>query len=245
MKYIIKSGDTLGTIAKALLGDSSRYVDILKSNNIEDPNKIFVGQILNIPKKENIEKSEDTSNSSNNFTNYIVKAGDNLSKIAREHNQDLNALIRYNNISNPNNLFIGQSIKLLDTEYKPKVRNINEVAKIEEDLNNKSNLDIINYYHSIKRTGEPYIVDDKLNNKIHIYKDGILLKSYKAIHGKNRKLDDMTVTKTDKNGKIINLAGNLSTPAGIAIIVLATGISLLTNTPICPLLLKYSNFSSM
>ena len=104
MKYIIKSGDTLGTIAKALLGDSSRYVDILKSNNIEDPNKIFVGQILNIPKKENIEKSEDTSNSSNNFTNYIVKAGDNLSKIAREHNQDLNALIRYNNISNPNNL---------------------------------------------------------------------------------------------------------------------------------------------
>ena len=127
----------------------------------------------------------------------------------------MNALIRYNNISNPNNLFIGQSIKLLDTEYKPKVRNINEVAKIEEDLNNKSNLDIINYYHSIKRTGEPYIVDDKLNNKIHIYKDGILLKSYRAIHGKNRKLDDMTVTKTDKNGKIINLAGNLSTPAGI------------------------------
>ena len=215
MKYIIKSGDTLGTIAKALLGDSSRYVDILKSNNIEDPNKIFVGQILNIPKKENIEKPEDTSNSSNNFTNYIVKAGDNLSKIAREHNQDLNTLIRYNNISNPNNLFIGQSIKLLDTEYKPKVRNINEVAKIEEDLNNKSNLDIINYYHSIKKTGEPYIVDDKLNNKIHIYKDGILLKSYRAIHGKNRKLDDMTVTKTDKNGKIINLAGNLSTPAGI------------------------------
>ena len=52
MKYIIKSGDTLGTIAKALLGDSSRYIDILKSNNIEDPNKIFVGQILNIPKKE-------------------------------------------------------------------------------------------------------------------------------------------------------------------------------------------------
>ena len=83
MKYIIKSGDTLGTIAKALLGDSSRYVDILKSNNIEDPNKIFVGQILNIPKKENIEKPEDTSNSSNNFTNYIVKAGDSLSKIAR------------------------------------------------------------------------------------------------------------------------------------------------------------------
>ena len=151
MKYIIKSGDTLGTIAKALLGDSSRYIDILKSNNIEDPNKIFVGQILNIPKKENIEKPEDTSNSSNNFTNYIVKAGDNLSKIAREHNQDLNALIRYNNISNPNNLFIGQSIKLLDTEYKPKVRNINEVAKIEEDLNNKSNLDIINYTILLKK----------------------------------------------------------------------------------------------
>ena len=32
---------------------------------------------------------------------------------------------------------------------------------------------------------------------------------------KNKHLDDMTVTYVDNKGKIKNLAGNLSTPAGV------------------------------
>lgn len=54
----------------------------------------------------------------------------------------------------------------------------------------------------------------KKNNKIGIYKNGKLIKSYQAIHGKNKESDDMTIIHTDNKGKIINLAGNLSTPAG-------------------------------
>jgi LysM repeat protein len=50
MKYTIIRGDTLGTIAAKFLGDKSRYKEILNINpQITDPNKIFPGQIINIP----------------------------------------------------------------------------------------------------------------------------------------------------------------------------------------------------
>nr|DAJ81413.1 MAG TPA: putative carnitine operon oxidoreductase [Caudoviricetes sp.] len=54
-----------------------------------------------------------------------------------------------------------------------------------------------------------------MNNRLSVYLNGNLVKSYNAIHGKNKHLDDMTVTYVDEKGNIKNLAGNLSTPAGV------------------------------
>ena len=47
--YIVKPGDMLMAIAKKFYGDESKYVLIMKANNIEDPNKIYVNQELKIP----------------------------------------------------------------------------------------------------------------------------------------------------------------------------------------------------
>ena len=47
--YIVKPGDMLMAIAKKFYGDESKYVLIMKANNIEDPNKIYVDQELKIP----------------------------------------------------------------------------------------------------------------------------------------------------------------------------------------------------
>ena len=47
--YTVKKGDTLSKIAKALLGKASRYPEIAKLNNISNPNKISIGQVLKIP----------------------------------------------------------------------------------------------------------------------------------------------------------------------------------------------------
>lgn len=44
--YIIKSGDTLSSIAKKIFGDSSKWKTIAAKNNIKNPNKIKVGQKL-------------------------------------------------------------------------------------------------------------------------------------------------------------------------------------------------------
>lgn len=49
--YEIKSGDTLGAIAKQFYGKSSQYMRIFEANRdiIDDPNKIYPGQKIRIP----------------------------------------------------------------------------------------------------------------------------------------------------------------------------------------------------
>ncbi len=49
--YKVQSGDTLGKIAKELLGDASKYMLIFEANQplLSDPNKIYVGQSLRVP----------------------------------------------------------------------------------------------------------------------------------------------------------------------------------------------------
>lgn len=44
--YVVKSGDTLWTIAKRLTGNGANYKTIAAKNNLKDPNKINVGQKL-------------------------------------------------------------------------------------------------------------------------------------------------------------------------------------------------------
>ena len=49
--YTVKSGDTLGKIAKDQLGDAGAYMTIFEANRdqLKDPDKIFPGQVLTIP----------------------------------------------------------------------------------------------------------------------------------------------------------------------------------------------------
>jgi len=48
--YTVKSGDSLSSIARDVLGNMSRWLDLMKLNPIiTDPNKIYVGQVLTLP----------------------------------------------------------------------------------------------------------------------------------------------------------------------------------------------------
>jgi nucleoid-associated protein YgaU len=49
--HTVVAGDTLSKIAKQYLGDANRYMEIFKANSttLTDPDKIKVGQKLNIP----------------------------------------------------------------------------------------------------------------------------------------------------------------------------------------------------
>lgn len=46
--YTVQKGDTLWNIAKKHLGDGSKYTALAKLNNISNPNKISVGQVLKL-----------------------------------------------------------------------------------------------------------------------------------------------------------------------------------------------------
>jgi nucleoid-associated protein YgaU len=47
--YTIRSGDNLSKIAKRFYADANKYPAIAQANGIDDPNKIQVGQQLNLP----------------------------------------------------------------------------------------------------------------------------------------------------------------------------------------------------
>jgi LysM repeat protein len=52
--YVVKRGDTLHKIAKARLGDAALYERIAEYNGIRDPNRIAVGQRLEIPSRRDL-----------------------------------------------------------------------------------------------------------------------------------------------------------------------------------------------
>jgi len=52
--YTVVSGDTLGAIAKRFYGNAGKYTSIFEANQpmLEDPNKIYPGQVLLIPEED-------------------------------------------------------------------------------------------------------------------------------------------------------------------------------------------------
>ena len=46
--YTVKQGDTLWGIAKREFNDGQKYKDLAKLNNLSNPNKIYVGQVLRL-----------------------------------------------------------------------------------------------------------------------------------------------------------------------------------------------------
>jgi len=97
--YIVKRGDTLSEIA---LRFRTTISNLVRLNNIQNPNLIFIGQRLII--------SGSSVNVSNNTVNYIVRRGDTLSEIALKFGTTISNLVRLNNIQNPNLIFIGQRL---------------------------------------------------------------------------------------------------------------------------------------
>ncbi len=92
--YSIKAGDTLSNIAKKF---GTTVDELVRINNIKNPNLIYAGQQLKI-------KSVQDS--------YIVKAGDTLSAIAKKYNTTVSEIANKNNIKNPNLIFVGQKLKI-------------------------------------------------------------------------------------------------------------------------------------
>lgn len=93
--YTIKRGDTLTKIAKMF---NTTVAQLVEWNNIKDPNLIITGDRI-IVKKGSAEPII-----------YIVKLGDNLTKIARRYNTTVQKLVKDNHIINPNLIYVGQKI---------------------------------------------------------------------------------------------------------------------------------------
>ena len=102
--YTVKKGDNLWRIAQKLLGSGNRHKEIKSLNNLKS-DKLQPGQVLKIPMKTAAQVAT---------TEYTVKKGDNLWKIARNQlgNGSRSKEIKSLNNLKTNTLQVGQKLKL-------------------------------------------------------------------------------------------------------------------------------------
>jgi membrane-bound lytic murein transglycosylase D len=129
--YTVRRGDTLSGVA---LRFGSTVRSIKAYNNIGRRNRIYVGQVLQLPKgrsQPTVSFASYTPEAPQNYSlvSYRVRRNDNLSKIAKRFRTDAHNLVKINNIKNPNALYPGQRIKV--PQSRPSVR----LAKLEGDRN--------------------------------------------------------------------------------------------------------------
>ena len=131
-EYVVQAGDTLPKIAMKVYGDPNRWQDLMVLNNIDNGNRIFVGQKLITVASSNVvaedspivadhevaEMAEDSesadasyySNAVSSNGTYTVKRGDTLGKIAKTclgSTSKWQAIAKANPSINPNRLKVG------------------------------------------------------------------------------------------------------------------------------------------
>ncbi len=94
--YKVERGDTLGRIARE---HGVSLSELIKANNISNPNLIYTGQVLTIPGRGG--RADIT---------HVVVRGDTLTRIAASYGSSVSSIVSANPISNPNLIRIGQQI---------------------------------------------------------------------------------------------------------------------------------------
>jgi len=96
--YTVKKGDTLLSIAKS---SNTGVSDLLKLNNFDLHQRIYVGQKIIVPSERAL-----------NLKKYKVKQGDTFYSIAKNNSITIDELCEINNINREDKLYLGQNINL-------------------------------------------------------------------------------------------------------------------------------------
>lgn len=117
--YIVQSGDTLTSIA---IKFDTTVQAIAELNDLQNPNLIYVGEILKIP--TNSRGNLSAPSSRHYIKTYIVQSGDTLTSIAKKFNTTADKIALLNNITNPNLIYPGQILKI-ETSINSSIRGYN------------------------------------------------------------------------------------------------------------------------
>lgn len=102
--HVVQPGENLYRIA---LQYGMSYPDLAAYNNITNPHTTHVGMEIRIPPS-----GMGSTPQPSGGTVHIVQPGENLFHIALRYNMSYRYLADYNNISNPNSVYVGQRIRI-------------------------------------------------------------------------------------------------------------------------------------
>ncbi len=143
----VRPGETLSEIAKKYNVSVS---SLMRINGISDPNSLYIGQKIYLP--DDI-KEKTTSNKSK----HIVIAGESISTISKFYKVKEKDLINLNKLTNPNQLFVGQTLDLPIDAKEPK--SIRQSLKKETSQNDKT-------YHIVKEGENLYTISKAYNTSL-------------------------------------------------------------------------------
>lgn len=113
--HIVRPGENLWTISRQY-GVS---VDaIAAANNINDVNIVVVGSQLIIPNgpvNNPPQQDETPTPTPSDIITHIVQPGENLFRIAQRYGTTIQEIIRLNNLSDPNGIYVGQELIISGT----------------------------------------------------------------------------------------------------------------------------------
>lgn len=110
--YTVQSGDTLSGIASQF---GMSYSQLAQINNIANPNRIYVGQVLRVGGTQSTPVntvSQPRYNNAGTSGSYTVQSGDTLSGIASRLGVSYEQLAQSNGIANPNRIYVGQVLRV-------------------------------------------------------------------------------------------------------------------------------------
>lgn len=113
--YTVQKGDTLSGIAARY---KTTYQHLQALNGIQDPNKIFPGQILKVT---GTPQTAGTG-AANTGKTHTVQSGETLSGIAAKYGTTYQQLAQINGIADPNKIFAGQVLSLGNAAPPPAAR---------------------------------------------------------------------------------------------------------------------------
>ena len=130
--HIVQVGDTITSISNFY---SIKKDFIIKLNNLEDENYIYVGQNLKISDPSQGSKlNKDIKNSY-----HLVQKGESLTEISTKYGLNFKELIEINNLKNPDSLEVGSKLFLREKNIQnQKITNSIEEENINTFLSKKS-----------------------------------------------------------------------------------------------------------
>ena len=191
--YTVRRGDTLSGVA---LRFGTTIRSLRTYNKIGRRNQIYIGQVLQLPKRRSQPTVRLASYDPQNYSlvSYKVRRNDNLSKIAKRFRTDAHHLVKINKIKNPNSLYPGQKIKV--PQSRPSIK----LAKFEGDRNA-----LIDGYYQVQKNDNLSKIAKRFDtNVIHLTSLNRMRDPNSLYFGQRLKISSSTNNATASKNKIKN-----------------------------------------